>query len=132
MFACPKKALTKLAPYLSVVLKTLRLVVPAAGPLVGLSVSQTADANRYKDQIGIMKAIVDSLPPVPHREKAIEHGVVSARYGAALRAFRSLLMSLDSSAYFGGLERVFTPAGDLLWVYPEHYTAHVEEFPVLT
>jgi hypothetical protein len=43
--------------------------------------------------------IVDSLPAVPHREKVVEHGAVSARYGAALRAFRSLLMSLDSSAY---------------------------------
>ena len=53
--------------------------------------------------------------------------------GAELRAFRALLVQLDSTMRFGDLRRVLTPSGDYLWICPrpEHYRIYDPGLPTL-
>ena len=51
--------------------------------------------------------------------------------GAALREFHDLLRQLDKdrTRTWGGLQRVTTPAGDILWVCPQHYKEYDRGLP---
>jgi hypothetical protein len=44
---------------------------------------------------------------------------------------RQLLLELDRPRAFGGMRRVVTPSGDVLWVCPEHYREYDPGLPVL-
>ena len=78
-----------------------------------------------------MSALLDSAHVPVQPRPTLEADGLSAAHGAALRAFRSLLFSLDPSKYFGGLQRVYNPAGDLLWICPDHYTYYDRGLPSL-
>ncbi len=47
--------------------------------------------------------------------------LVTRAESAGLRELHSLLLDLDPTRSWGNLKRVLTPAGDYLWLCPEHY-----------
>jgi hypothetical protein len=85
-----------------------------------------------KDEIEFTKALVDELPVTTNLDDGLMvSGQLTTAQGAGLRAFRSLLFSLDTHRSFGGLERVHTAAADILWVCPLHYRLYDPGFPAL-
>ena len=57
--------------------------------------------------------------------------LVTRAEGAGLRELHSLLLELDPAKSWGGLKRVLTPAGDYLWLCPEHYREYEPGLPKL-
>jgi hypothetical protein len=48
-----------------------------------------------------------------------------------LRAIRAIIFAHEQLCAFGGLRRVQTPAGDLLWVCGNHYADYDPGLPVI-
>lgn len=58
-------------------------------------------------------------------------GQLTAAEGAALRALRTIIFEHDPLRAFGGLRRVQSSAGDLLWVCEYHYTDYDPGLPII-
>ncbi|GAA2191234.1 COR domain-containing protein [Micromonospora lupini] len=127
----PRAWLRTAAPYLNLMLKTLRLVYPVAASVAGYV---TPDLDKAQRELDLMKSLVDSLP-TSLAEDALappeSRHTLSVAEGAALRSFKVLLMQLDATRAFGGLGRVLTPTGEFLWVCPSHRRLHDPGLPVL-
>ncbi|MGH2708155.1 MAG: COR domain-containing protein, partial [Actinomycetota bacterium] len=119
----PREWFSQLGPYLRLLTKTLRIVVPVAGAVGGVAWTEK-DLKSIEDEIELMKTLVDQLPKQDAQEGTpLESttGLESVQ-GAGLRALRALLLEQDPSRAFGGLERVQDrSSGDFLWVCPRHY-----------
>jgi Leucine-rich repeat (LRR) protein len=126
-FHTPKKWAADMAPYAAFVVKTLRLVVPIAGGIAGVAVSEQ-DLKQYKSEIDLMKTLVDKLPMPPTGAAEDGSGLTYAE-GAALRAFSAKLFELDRAKRFGDLRRVQIPSGDYVWICPEHYPEYDRGLP---
>ena len=127
-----KEWAAKLAPYAAVVVKTLQLVVPIATAGLGAGLSEQ-DAKAIKDELGLMKAVVEKLP-VPEsdgRGRNDDEGGLTRAEGSGLRALRALLAEQDPASVFGGLRRRQTPSGDFVWICPEHIHEYDPGLPVL-
>jgi internalin A len=120
-----KEWLARIAPYATLVFRTLQLIVPLA----------TAQQSSAQTQLQVMQAIVDDLPTT-HAAQA-QAGLagptrqLTAAGGAALRAVRAIIFEHDPLRAFGGLRRVQTPSGELLWVCESHYNDYDPGLPVL-
>ncbi|MEW2378812.1 COR domain-containing protein [Micromonospora sp. NPDC047812] len=128
----PRQWLRASAPYLNLMFKTLRLVHPVA---TSVAAFVTPDLNHVQRELNLMKALIDTLPTAALDDAApvgtdARH-TLSPAEGAALRSFKVLLSQLDPAQAFGGLSRVFTPAGEFLWVCPRHRHLHDPGLPVL-
>jgi internalin A len=73
-----------------------------------------------------LETITDDLPgmvvdsdPMRSVEKDMHLGREHVE-GAALRVLYSFLSEVDKSTYWGGLKRVATPDGNILWLCGEH------------
>jgi internalin A len=120
------------APYLSFVLKALRLVVPVASAVAGVILPKP-DIEELGAEIELMKLVVEKLPRIsvkPGREEEASTDLTSAE-GAGLRAFRALLFRYDESRYFGDLRRAQAASGEYLWVCPKHHQEYDPGLPVL-
>ena len=51
--------------------------------------------------------------------------------GEAFRQFQSLLFELDQNRKWAGMRRFLTPAGDYLWICPDHHREYDPGLPVL-
>ncbi|SCL71273.1 COR domain-containing protein [Micromonospora peucetia] len=128
----PRQWLRASAPYLNLMFKTLRLVHPVA---TSMAAFVAPDLSGVQRELNLMKALIDTLPTAVVDDAApvgtdARH-TLSPAEGAALRSFRVLLSQLDPAQTFGGLSRVFTPAGEFLWVCPRHRPLHDPGLPVL-
>jgi internalin A len=130
----PKEWLARIAPYAVLVFKTLQLIVPLAGA-VAIAALPTAQQSTAQTHLEIMKAIVTALPTTrPTRTQASSAestGQLTAAEGAALRAIRQIIFEHDHLRAFGGLRRVQTPAGDLVWVCENHYPDYDPGLPIV-
>jgi internalin A len=130
-FAPGKEWLEKAGPYIRFVARLLKFVVPisAAAYASTLSEQQLKDVRADLD---LMKTIADKLPEASLVTRAVEtKAAMTAAEGAGLRALRVLLAKLDESEEFGGMRRVFSNSGDILWVCPEHYRNYDPGLPNL-
>jgi internalin A len=123
----------KVAPYLDVVARTLRLVVPLAGPAVEIALSDS-DAKLVAPELKEMEKVcayflAGQLDAGFDGSKTHE-GFTRAQ-GSALREFQVLLLEVDKSKTWGGLRRVQASTGDYLWVCPEHYAQYDPGLPRL-
>ena len=122
------------APYALFVSKTLRLVIPIADAVAGVIWSE-AELKSVQKQIDLTKTLAERLLPEQSRRHLvrIDGGTeLAPAQGEGLRALRRLLLEvLDLNREFGGLRRVRTPSGDLLWVCSEHYSEYDPGLPVL-
>jgi internalin A len=130
----PKGWLIDVGPYAGLVLKMLRVAVPVAAAVAGVTMHKEK-MEGVKDEIDLMKTLVDKLP-----EHIGTHGrevdpndpqkdQLSPAEGQALRSFRSLLFRNDHVRAFGGLRRVQAPAGEFLWVCTRHYPEYDPGLP---
>jgi internalin A len=133
----PKEWFVQVAPYARLVFKTLQLAVPVAAA-IDIAALPSAKRDDAQARLDVMQAIVDDLPvdalELDTREFADRDGGASRltpAEGQALRAMRQIIFENDPVHAFGDLRRVQSPAGDLLWVCPDHYPEYDPGLPTL-
>ena len=95
-FSRPEQWFRQVAPYALLVSKALQLLVPVLGAGVALVLSDS-EMQSIKDEIEFTKALVDELPVTTNLDDGLMgSGQLTTAQGAGLRAFRSLLFSLDT------------------------------------
>lgn len=129
----PRKWLQSIAPYVAFVFRTLKLVVPLAGAIVSVSLSEEELKHR-KAEIDLMKTVVDKLPELRDyqqydRDELDDSAALGPAEGPALRALRVLLYERDQKREFGGLRRVMDASGEFLWVCTDHYGVYDPGLP---
>ncbi len=121
-------------PYASVVLRSLRLIGALSGTVVDTGLV-SVDSGFAQTEIAGMSGVLKELPPaVEEGDKAAllpARTSLSVAEGESLRAFRRQLFLIDPQQSFGGLRRVHSAAGDLLWVCSSHYPLYDPGLPVL-
>ena len=128
-----KEWLVKIAPYASLIARTLKTVVPIGGAVVKAVADETL-LKEISGKLDLMEKTVSTL-----LEGDFEAGrkfdepnrLVSRAEGEGLRQLQSVLNELDKSRKWGGLRRVPTQTGDYLWVCKEHYREYDPGLPVL-
>ena len=127
-FHRPKEWLSEAAPYLSIVGKSLRVVTALAG-LSGAG--QIIEAT--SKQLEAMEKLTKELIPdrVTGGDLADDGSGLTRVKGEAFRQFQSLLLELDKDRKWAGMRRFLTPAGDYLWICPEHHREYDPGLPVL-
>ena len=121
----PREWIVRIGPYMGLVFKTLRLVVPVAASVAGilLTPEQLKDAQQ---ELELMQTLVEELPSQAlGSESEFDNsefaGQLTQAEGQALRAVRVWLFGHDYKRGFGNLRRVVTPSGDFLWVCAQHH-----------
>ncbi|UCH95327.1 MAG: hypothetical protein JSV88_00390 [Candidatus Aminicenantes bacterium] len=108
-------------------LKILKWIAPIFQP----ALSKILDENVMKETAsdwGMLKDYIDKLPEIQAKRdhypfieiEGIYGGEISIAEGAELRAIRNMLDIVDKNHHWGGLERVVTPEGHILWLCKEH------------
>ncbi len=129
----PKEWAAKIAPYAALVFRALQLTVPVATGIVGVALT-AAQSSKVQAELKLMATIISELPsnepghllsPPPTSDGS----EMTVAQGAAWRALRALLLSVDPARSFGDLRRVQSPAGEFLWVCPEHHAAYDPGLP---
>ena len=125
----------RISPYAALVLKTLKLVVPIAGALAGVEMTEE-QFKQAQREVDLMKALVDKLPAQLNDEELElsqdqPAGQLTSAEGAALRGLRALLLEHDPMRAFGDLRRVQAPSGDFLWVCNIHYPEYDPGLPIV-
>ena len=140
----PKRWLRTIAPYLNVLLAVLKNTSPLLGPVLGMSSDYLA--KQLADEVNLMAQLVSALPgsfpadmipagdlrhaqQVPHANEPqgsfpadripaeeLRHIHLDVDY----RALYAVLKQVDPSEYWGGLNRIHTPEGELLWLCRDH------------
>lgn len=128
-----KAWVNQVAPYAALVVKALQVILPVA--TAGLKVGMSEhELKSIKDELDLMKAIVAELPTTTEHGYGAHYrdpvGLTRAE-GSGLRALRSLLTEKDYASTFGGLRRRQTPAGDFVWICPDHIHEYDPGLPVL-
>ncbi len=111
------------APYLSVTLKALRLLVP----LGDAAILTQLDSPAIKADLNLMDKFAAALPAdVATGERSLDGGDSPLRAeNALLRWLAATLADSDTKRRFGGLRRVQDKAsGDIHWVCDEHARAY--------
>ncbi|HEY1699962.1 MAG TPA: COR domain-containing protein [Trebonia sp.] len=150
----PREWFEKIRPYLKVTLQLLRIASPAAGVVAGLVTRDSDGMQGVGDSFKAMgellehsekmadavlhKAVDDeeaeSLEQVDESAQDSPDGQPSGltpAEGAALRAFRELLLKLDPYRNFGGLGRALASTGNYLWLCAEHLHVYNPGLPSL-
>ena len=121
-----------MAPHLNRLFGILKYVTPVVGPW--LNISAPIYSQLIKDDLALTKALVDKLPeitfadddrsfldpddPIPGEfDRENKTRKIS---GAALRSLHEFLKQKDAAQVWGGLTRITTPEGDVMWLCKEH------------
>lgn len=131
----PREWFARISPYASMIIKTLRLVLPIGGAALGLMIPAD-DYDAASKRIELAEAIVDGLPSGSY-SGAIDRkltdrsiiGVLSPSQGEGLRLLRAFLFKVDELRAFGGLRRALAQSGEYVWVCPEHYARYDPGLP---
>jgi hypothetical protein len=131
----PREWLGRIAPYASLVFRTLQLVVPLAGSIAVASLPQMQDGNSQA-YLQLMNTIVAEFPDMGPQgtvsrdeDTPASAGKLTASEGEALRALRTIVFQHDQLRSFGGMRRVQAPSGELLWVCADHYSYYDPGLP---
>jgi hypothetical protein len=125
----PARWIQALAPYLDELIKALKLTIPLAGPLLGMTMPNLEEV--VKHDIDFMDEITKIIPEIDNWSSKLEaidslegeSPLTSMADGSSLRVLRNLLDSLDPAQRWGGLQRVLTPEGHYLWLCDHHAKA---------
>jgi internalin A len=134
-FQRPRDWLIAIGPYATLLVNALKLVVPIAGSVAGVVLSEQ-HLKLAQHELELMRTLVGELPNKKirgHGEPVIGEtsGQLTVAEGQALRAVRMLLFERDHAHAFGGLRRVQAPSGDLVWVCPHHYVEYDPGLPTI-
>jgi len=117
-------------PYVHQSLKVLKYVVPVFGAALGTA---SEDLSKVmKDDLELMKALLDGLPPETRRQLdgRESRSTVVATDHAEYRQMHALLKQLDPEEHWAGLNRVTTPEGPTYWLCREHAGFYRQGAPV--
>lgn len=129
-FKRPKNWYREVRPYAIFASRILKIAMPVAGSLVHVTnPGQTAQwlERQFKVVRSVAEQVSDKVPEQSPVESPSNR--LDPAQGAGLRAYRLLLFTLDPGRDFGGLQQVWTTAGDVLWVCPDHYREHEPGLP---
>jgi internalin A len=128
----PKDWLADISPYAILVFKILKVVVPIAGAVAGLALTEE-QLKRSEHELELMKAVVDQMPERKYEQQELDlpelRSQLTASQGEALRGIRVVLLEQDRLRSFGGLRRIHAPSGDFLWVCTDHYAEYDPGLP---
>jgi len=120
----PKKWLKTMTPHINRLFGILKYVTPVMGPWLNISAPIYSDL--IKNDLALTKALVAKLPEIKSDDD--EHSFIDDERGdrpnnisgAALRMLHEFLKQKDPEQVWGGLTRITTPEGDVLWLCKEH------------
>jgi internalin A len=121
----------KVSKYARPILALLRTAAPLAGALADILPARE-QLNSASSELEHMQALLDEFPEFPEDGpdwSAAESKQPTAASGHYLREVRHLLGQIDGFETYGGLDRVQTRTGELLWVCPRHSTAYNPGLP---
>ncbi len=129
----PKVWLVKMAPYMSVMLKGLKIVAGITAGAGGvIDERMLSDIN---EEVRLMDKVVSTLAPKGdwEGERPVEEGAAfSADDARGLREFHDLLAHVGWRPGAANLRRVMDKStGDILWVCPRHYKEYDPGLPQL-
>ncbi|MFG3363041.1 COR domain-containing protein, partial [Streptomyces griseofuscus] len=107
-------------PYVQRTISVLKYVVPVLG--AGLGMASEDLAKMLKDDIELMKALLDGLPD--EMQSRVSSGQIQSMARAEdhsdYRRMYQLLKTLDPGEVWGGLNKVTTPEGHTYWLCRRH------------
>ena len=120
----PKKWLKTMTPHINRLFGILKYVTPVMGSWLNISAPIYSDL--IKNDLALTKALVAKLPEIKSDDD--EHSFIDDERGdrpnkisgAALRMLYEFLKQKDPEQVWGGLTRITTPEGDVLWLCKEH------------
>lgn len=116
----PKKWLVAIAPYYNEMLKKLKWILPVLMPGAKALLNDTV-IDSAKMNLKTLKDYIEKLPSIDIENKEIPKSVnLRMAEGSELRLIRQLLEKKNKNHHWGGLERVVTPEGYILWLCKEH------------
>jgi hypothetical protein len=131
-FERPKEWFVKVTPYIALVARTLKTVVPIGGAVL----KATLDESLLKDfgtHIDVMDKVATAMPRIESdtgRRPDAPNELTDAE-GSGLRELHTLLLDLEPSKTWGDLRRTLAPTGEYLWLCPVHYRLYDPGLPVL-
>jgi hypothetical protein len=129
----PKEKWKELLPWLNRMITFLKFITPLVSPLGGIL--DKTDFKAIENQLKLLETITADLPGLVIESEqmgSVEKDMHIGREhveGAALRTLHNFLDEIDTSHHWGGLRRVATEDGNILWLCGEH--AKVYEVPPL-
>lgn len=107
----PSVWIKRALPYL---IRLMSILKYSAGVNGGLVVDL-----RFKEQVAFMDRLLAELPKATKRMTHLSDEP-STNYGSDLRTLHQLLIALDPSQRWGGLQKILTPEGHYFWLCPDH------------
>lgn len=120
----PKKWLRAIAPYYTKMLKIMKWVLPIVQPAAKEILDEKV-LKKMESSIGLIKSYAKMMPEIKPDETGLDleeksHGEIYTASGSELRLLREILGKKDTGSKWGGLDRVVTPGGHILWLCKEH------------
>ncbi|MEM8611836.1 MAG: COR domain-containing protein [Cyanobacteria bacterium P01_H01_bin.105] len=118
----PKKWLMAMKPHINRIFGILKYVTPVMGPWINLSAPIYSEL--IENDLALTETLIDKLPEIEFDDDDRsfmdnERGTHQVS-GAALRSLHEFLKKKDPEQVWGGLTRITTPEGDVLWLCKEH------------
>jgi len=105
------------APYLRILLAILKHATPLVGPALGLS---SDFSEQLADETKLMAELALQLPDRLQLGNSQPDHLEPTEVDADSRALYALLRELDPHEHWNGLNRVYTPEGEVLWLCRDH------------
>ncbi|MET9522921.1 COR domain-containing protein, partial [Streptomyces coeruleorubidus] len=118
-------------PYVQRTLSVLKYVVPVFG--AGLGMASEDMAKMLKDDIELMKSLLDGLPEEmrTRMNDGQVQSMVRAEDHAEYRRMYQLLRQLDPDEVWGNLNKITTPEGHTYWLCREHARIYRPTLPAV-
>ena len=114
----PTRWLLRLAPYLNILLAILKHATPLVGPVLGISADHLA--KQLSDETALMTELVKQLPERLAIDRSQADHLDPTEFDADYRALYALLREVDPHEQWRGLNRTYTPEGQVLWLCRDH------------
>src|SRR6266568_259925 len=124
---------TTVGPWLNHLINFLKFAVPM-GKAVGVVVEAIEilpDIKQIQANIDLLEQITQDLPDLASHDsmKDMNEPTLTDQYqrtvGPALRALHNFLNEVDPSQLWGGLDKIVTPDGNILWLCDKHSQQYV-------
>src|SRR5262249_52429003 len=123
----PAQWIRETTPYLNRLVTVLKYATPLIGPWLGTLANVPAQYQKnFENAVKSMQELVKDIPAWKERPDAKLAASLDVTAdperveGPALRALRALLDKKDPQHQWGGLRKVITPEGHILWLCDYH------------
>lgn len=114
------------SPWLNRLINFLKFAVPMFKAIEALYDAEATDVKQLQASIGLMGQITSSLLELPEMDNT-KHVIKPSQLdfdqqsiGPALRALQAFLKEIDTNEIWGGLHKILTPDGNILWLCEKH------------